>query len=183
MGLDQYLYARKTFNCYDHAPPAEKTLGHAVATLSSIPPTRDTKWVDTKVQVGYWRKANAIHGWFVRNCAEGEDDCEPVAVPREKLVELRDLCKMVLETARTAPGKVCVGRQCTPEGWTDILEDGTVVENADEIAALLPPTQGFFFGSYDIGQYFLGDCRETVEILDRALALPEDVEFEYLASW
>ena len=26
-------------------------------------------------QVGYWRKANQIHNWFVENVQDGEDDC------------------------------------------------------------------------------------------------------------
>ena len=30
---------------------------------------------ETHEEVGYWRKANAIHGWFVRNVQNGKDDC------------------------------------------------------------------------------------------------------------
>jgi cysteine desulfurase len=45
----------------------------------------------------YWRKANQIHAWFVQNVQEGVDECERHWVPREKLVELRDLCLDVLE--------------------------------------------------------------------------------------
>ena len=26
-------------------------------------------------EAGYWRKANAIHRWFVENVQKGEDDC------------------------------------------------------------------------------------------------------------
>ena len=41
--------------------------------------------------IAYWRKVNAIHQWFVDNCADGEDNCQPTYVSREKLEALRDL--------------------------------------------------------------------------------------------
>ena len=28
----------------------------------------------------YWRKANAIHGWFVKNAQQGIDDCRTYSV-------------------------------------------------------------------------------------------------------
>ena len=49
------------------------------------------------VDAMYWRKANAIHGWFVENCQEGEDDCREYYVERSQLEELRDLCKATLD--------------------------------------------------------------------------------------
>lgn len=45
----------------------------------------------------YWRKANAIHQWFVDNCQGGVDECQTVHVYREKLEELLSLCKRVKE--------------------------------------------------------------------------------------
>ena len=53
-----------------------------------------TAYVDVKV--AYWRKQNAIHNWFVEECQNGEDECQTVYVGREKLEELRDLCREVL---------------------------------------------------------------------------------------
>ena len=52
--------------------------------------------IEIVLPVCYWRKANAIHRWFVDNCADGVDDCKPVYVPYEKLVELRDICKQIM---------------------------------------------------------------------------------------
>ena len=45
----------------------------------------------------YWRKANAIHRWFVIEAGEGNDDCTPIHVTIEELTELRDKCLEVLE--------------------------------------------------------------------------------------
>lgn len=36
----------------------------------------------------YWRKANQIHAWFVREVQDGKDECERTEVPREKLADL-----------------------------------------------------------------------------------------------
>ena len=50
----------------------------------------------------YWRKANAIHNWFVQECQSGVDECLRVEVPREKLEELSILCETVLENPKDA---------------------------------------------------------------------------------
>jgi hypothetical protein len=57
---------------------------------------KDTPSIQCQVKIGYWRKANAIHDWFVQNCQDGNDDCREAYVPIEKLEELRNICKMVL---------------------------------------------------------------------------------------
>ena len=44
----------------------------------------------------YWRKANAIHKWFVEKCQGGVDECQQTVVTRAQLEELVDLCKQVL---------------------------------------------------------------------------------------
>lgn len=52
--------------------------------------------IDTDYQIGYWRKANAIHNWFVENCADGVDNCQDVYVSKDKAQSLLDLCNKVL---------------------------------------------------------------------------------------
>ena len=51
--------------------------------------------VETRCQVGYWRKANAIHKWFVDKCANGVDECQKIYVSKDKLQELLTTCKDV----------------------------------------------------------------------------------------
>lgn len=48
-------------------------------------------------RVGYWRKANHIHKWFVDNCQNGVDDCKEYYVSIEQLKELLQRCKDVLQ--------------------------------------------------------------------------------------
>ncbi len=63
-----------------------------------IKPNRVSEIVE---EVMYWRKANHIHGWFVDNVQQGRDECQESKVELGDLVELRDLCKKVLETKNT----------------------------------------------------------------------------------
>ena len=48
-------------------------------------------------RAGYWRKANAVHGWFVNHVQGGVDDCKPYIIERSQLKELRDLCAYILK--------------------------------------------------------------------------------------
>lgn len=57
----------------------------------------------------YWRKANAIHNWFVQNVQSGNDDCGHYDVSKDDLITLRDLCDIVIATAKQIPGQVKIG--------------------------------------------------------------------------
>ena len=50
----------------------------------------------------YWRKANAIHRWFVEKVQDGNDDCEKYEVSYEKLYELKNLCEKVINNTKKA---------------------------------------------------------------------------------
>ena len=51
--------------------------------------------------------------------------------------------------------------------------------------SLLPPQAGFFFGSYDIDEWYWQDIKDTIKKIDRILALPEmsKLSFYYTSSW
>jgi hypothetical protein len=48
-------------------------------------------------EAGYWRKANAIHKWFVDNVQDGVDECQKSWVDKSKLKELRAVVQKVLK--------------------------------------------------------------------------------------
>lgn len=96
MGLDMYLNGRRymsEFFAKDDAGKIENITGE-------FPELRDSrvKVKEVRAEVAYWRKANQIHGWFVRNVQDGNDDCGSYSVSREVLQELLELCEEVLET-------------------------------------------------------------------------------------
>lgn len=94
MGLDQYLYAKKYtsehFNNGGQFDTLVKALGSDVINLHPYSPS-----ISIEIKVAQWRKANAIHQWFVDECQNSIDDCRLVYVGREKLKELLDLCKQI----------------------------------------------------------------------------------------
>ena len=47
-----------------------------------------TKYLSLTKEIGYWRKANAVHSWFVENCQDGIDECQLSEVSREDLEDL-----------------------------------------------------------------------------------------------
>lgn len=104
------------------------------------------------VEVGYWRKANQIHSWFVANVQEGKDDCVTYHVDRDDLAKLKDLCN-------------------------------EVILNPASAESLLPTKSGFFFGSQEYDDYYFQDLKDTIEIIDKALALPEGWDIKYHSSW
>ena len=95
MGLDMYLKGhRRLGEFYDSKDPARQQ-----AIVEQFPELEQIGQYPTgiDVELGYWRKANAIHRWFVTNVQEGEDDCRTYSVGREQLEELRELCDRVLK--------------------------------------------------------------------------------------
>ena len=164
MGLDMWLYARQYVSDWEFNDSNRKTK-ELNNILESVGWSRDEindPFVHVDIPIMYWRKANAIHGWFINNCADGEDNCQSIRVSRETLVQLRDATKKVLS----------------------MRNDITAEEEAE---LYLPPTSGFFFGSTNIDEYYYQDLEHTLEGLNNILnKIPEEdhnTNFIYQASW
>jgi len=113
MGLDMYLEARKYVSKVDWKAskeagyPEQNILNAEYESLIKFLPKEvdefgETSGIKISATIGYWRKANSIHQWFIDNCAGGEDDCSPIHVYWGKLVELRAVVEEVLENPETA---------------------------------------------------------------------------------
>ena len=93
MGLDMYLSKKTYVKYWEH----NGDNNYEVKVTKGGNPTKiDPKKVSYVVEeVGYWRKANQIHQWFVDNVQCGVDDCRDAYVERDKLEQLLNLCKIV----------------------------------------------------------------------------------------
>ena len=95
MGLDMYLYKKNYMRTDEFYKPeyrnevVVKTGGEIDA---KIKPERIKYIVE---EVGYWRKANQIHRWFVENVQNGVDNCGDYYVSKEDIETLLDTCKKV----------------------------------------------------------------------------------------
>lgn len=185
MGLDMYLNKRTYIGAeYKHRevvmPNLKITIGDKVVNINP------TKVSSIEERAGYWRKANAIHKWFVDNVQDGVDECQETEVDKPKLAELLVLCRKVVETAIVKKGRVCTGITSTSGGpLVKNYEEGNIIANAEDIHELLPTSAGPFFGSTDYDQWYLQDVKDTIAILE-ACDLDEknyDVSYRYQASW
>ena len=88
-------------------------------------------------EVGYWRKANQIHKWFVDNVQGGEDDCSPYPVTRDQLEKLLTAVYYVQKNPSTASEHLPTGAGfffgSTEYGtwyWEDINQTKHILEQA-----------------------------------------------------
>jgi hypothetical protein len=58
-----------------------------------------------------------------------------------------------------------------------------VLDNNELAEQLLPTKEGFFFGGKDYDQWYFDDLKETIEVIDNALAMPKQWDFNYRSSW
>ena len=102
MGLDMYLSAKRYMSKY--FDPADTQKIDQVNDIFGVEGIEDGDYGAQEVtfRVGYWRKANAIHAWFVQNCQEGRDECQETWVGREQLQALVEVCKQVLANKKKA---------------------------------------------------------------------------------
>ena len=160
MGLDQYLYAKKYYSPSswrgDNAKDEFEAVVKTVGAQEFI--TKDMPSAQVEIKVGYWRKSNQIHQWFVDNCQDGVDDCREVSVAREKLEELKKVCEIV-------------------------LMDKGLLDTDESAQAMLPTQSGFFFGGTEYDEYYYSDLTDTIEIATACLAMPPEWDFSYQSSW
>ena len=103
MGLDMGLSASRYLSDYNNADKQKKEELLEMFPELKVYLTEDENPIqEVKAEIGYWRKANQIHNWFVNNVQDGEDDCRSYYVSREKLQELKSLCQQVLENKSLA---------------------------------------------------------------------------------
>lgn len=106
MGLDMYLNKKIYIGAnYKHCN---------VQGVIKLTEGKDNKPIDIKLervseiteQVGYWRKANQIHRWFVEKVQEGVDNCGEYEVSEDQLIELLADCKAVKKDSKLAADKL-----------------------------------------------------------------------------
>lgn len=160
MGLDQYLSAKKFLSPAEwRGEDSKKQFEEIVSALEAENYLRkDFPNAEVSISVGYWRKENAIHNWFVQNCQNGEDDCKEYHVSREQLETLKSVCET-------------------------ILLDKKITDTDDLAQSMLPCQGGFFFGSTDYDEWYYKGLEDTISIIDNCLKMENFWEFYYQSSW
>ena len=162
MGLDQYLTAKKYVSKWDYSGGFDsRVITQEFTDLLPMDTPDITRYgqfagITVEYPVGYWRKANAIHNFFVSEVGEDVDDCREMWVNRDVLVDLRERC-------------------------VEVIGSDNMEEMAKEVG--LETVAGFFFGDTSYDDWYKEDLKLTVEICDFVLALPEEYSLHYQASW
>lgn len=181
MGLDMFLTKRIYVGAeYEHS----KVTGDINIFVNEKPLPINLNKVSYIIEsAGYWRKANAIHNWFVENVQDGKDDCGEYYVSTHSMKELLSACKTVLENSKLTDGRM-VSHYTFDELGDEVPHyvDGSVIDDSSAAEELLPTASGFFFGDTDYNEYYLSDIKDTIVILEEALK-DESAEFYYSASW
>ena len=181
MGLDQYLKA----NVYVGAKyrRVKQNVLEVTKTLyneNEIVHFDDCKEYPTHnigyiiYDIGYWRKCNWVHKWFVDNVQSGKDDCEEYTVSEQKLDELNKVCEQILNASNDYE----FGKKGAKK---------TLLKTIDE---LLPPREGFFFGAVDMQddrnlEYYIQSIVETRGFIELAKNYIKefDAVIYYQSSW
>ena len=184
MGLDMYLSKKTYVKQWSHREAKDQfhvTVKKGTKKFDEIKPERVSYVVE---EVGYWRKFNALHEWFVQNCQDGVDDCRDGSVSSEQLKEILEICKTVQTSLLSSPKntlsiKVGMG----PDG--DIMEDIQVFSDTSVAEELLPTQPGFFFGGTEYDEWYMENLSNTIELFEGLVTEdPEGyAEYSYQSSW
>lgn len=160
MGLDMYLHKKKyignaTIKLLSNEYGWYKNAGEEYSNVCVL-----------TIETCYWRKANAIHKWFVDNVQDGNDDCGEYEVSFEKLQELLNICKEL-------KSKMVLSEDTNENGYKYVV-NYTICEK------LLPTQDGFFFGSTSYDEWYYKDIENTIKMLENEDG--ED-EYYYTSSW
>ena len=144
MALDMYLYKRTYVGAnWEHR---NIVFDFSLKINGKPIPIKKDRVSYITEEVCYWRKANAIHRWFVDNVQYGIDDCGEYAVSAEQLQDLVNICKEVKDDLSLAPellptqegfffGETDYGNSYK-EDLEDTIDNLTkVLEESDEIGS------------------------------------------------
>lgn len=93
MGLDMYLYKDTYVGAYFEHRNVTGTV--ELMAGDEVIPVNTKRISSIREQVAYWRKANAVHHWFVENCQDGVDECQHSSVSYDQLKELLGICETI----------------------------------------------------------------------------------------
>ena len=97
MGLDMHLTG--SFYLSTSRKKEDKLIGE-INKIFGFPVVLSASVISFKL--GYWRKANHIHQWFVDNVQNGVDECQEAYVSQEDLEALKCVCQQALTNPEQA---------------------------------------------------------------------------------
>lgn len=183
MGLDMYFEKRTYVKNWNHMKETEKT--HVTITGKASKHIKPDRITNITEEIGYLRKANAIHNWIVENVADGVDDCNDVYLSRDDIKKLLDTINEVLENSKLVQKGKRTETLLDKDGLAQKEVPNMVIEDTSVAERLLPPTNGCFFGSTEYDDWYIKDLKEAKKICESLLDDGKELmsDFYYRASW
>lgn len=172
MGLDMMLYKKRK--------------------KDKINDWNDWEEVSNKLkEIGYWRKANQVHKYFVDECNDGNDDnCAYYEVSKDVIEKLNFKCKEILDDVELIDDYVLQNYSYdkNEDGETIKKEryvPGKVIKDTSICEEQLPTQSGFFFGSTEYNECYYEQIKYTYDLTQNILNIFdfENNDLYYEASW
>jgi hypothetical protein len=153
MGLDQYINRKSYIQNWSF----DKENKYEVVVTNNGNPThiKSDKVTYVTEELGYFRKFNALHNWFVQ-LADGRDECQEIIFYEENLDSLLRTMKEVL-----------------------------ISKSEDVALEMFPPVSGFFFGSIQIDEWYWKDLESSIKLFQEIKDewVVDRTTYYYQASW
>jgi hypothetical protein len=153
MGLDQYINRKSYIQNWSF----DKENKYEVVVTNNGNPThiKSDKVTYVTEELGYFRKFNALHNWFVQ-LADGRDECQEIIFYEENLDSLLLTMKEVL-----------------------------ISKSEDVALEMFPPVSGFFFGSIQIDEWYWKDLESSIKLFQEIKDewVVDRTTYYYQASW
>lgn len=201
MGLDMYLYAEQSYRVKWSSKDKDEKGDELLKFLNfENKYTFDGGMARVKIPVAYWRKANAIHRYFIQiRRKELEEQLLHYnwfsVFSQEEAEQYKEVIDKILNRLEDDCNEFYVAREDL-ENLLDICSKITQPSEKDDelikywtlekVNELLPTQSGFFFGSTEYDEWYFSDLRKTQQMLEKILSdYSEDswVDFYYRASW
>lgn len=190
MGLDQYITIR------------HKSTNNAYAKWEKYWKLKDSERIGIRqpkepsgaLIIGYFRKHNNVHNWFVENVQKGVDDCGRYRISVDDLQNLKQICENIMShvTKTKRPPKYSTdihGEQY--EVWQ--YDEYTITDEGMEyVKEHFPSRSGFFFGNTNYNDDYFWTVENTIEVIKRVIDITNENFFplytdrttgEYTGDW
>ena len=168
MGLDMYFSRRTYVSSFKSTRDADGNWGvrdvnnmelkFDDADLSHIN-LQNVRYIEELF--GEFRKFNALHAYVVDNFGGGKDECQIIYLDIDNLIQIHEMLSLVKESLS--------------------IGDKVIASQT------LPPSEGFFFGSTEIDEWYEKDVNEAVEVFGKIIEehsiVGHNASYSYQASW
>jgi len=103
MGLDMYMTKETNVKNWDWDKKREKIKVTVTKGKKPHPEIKPSRVEEITEGIITWRKANAIHQWFVENVQGGKDECQKTEIDMDDLKKLLEILREISKDHLKAP--------------------------------------------------------------------------------